>query len=219
MVATRRLEGGSPEQCPRLECRAVGGKLEEGRVDPRPDDLDEAESVDRGSFERLRQHRIDGDHDGDVLRQSLAEFLERRILEGDEACGGRCLQYREQLVVAVCLRRQRSHIEDDPGPATLRHHDAVIGCLRGAGFSVEMAAHAFSMLDSYIYGFALQETDMASETPDDFAAEAQRQMREYEAVLGDYPNLVEVVGGHVAKAGYDYDARSGSAATGCRSRR
>ena len=37
-----------------------------------------------------------------------------------------------------------------------------------------------------------------------FAAEAQRQMREYEAVLADYPNLVEVVGGHVAKAGYDY---------------
>jgi hypothetical protein len=31
-------------------------------------------------------------------------------------------------------------------------------------------------------------------------------MREYEAVLGDYPHLVEVVGGHVAKAGYDYAA-------------
>ena len=39
---------------------------------------------------------------------------------------------------------------------------------------------------------------------DDFAAEAQRQMREYEAVLAEYPHLVEVVGGHVAKAGYDY---------------
>jgi Tetracyclin repressor-like, C-terminal domain len=45
---------------------------------------------------------------------------------------------------------------------------------------------------------------MSSETPEDFAAEAQRQMREYDAVLGDYPHLVEVVGGYVAKAGYDY---------------
>src|SRR6266849_8799761 len=43
-----------------------------------------------------------------------------------------------------------------PGPATLRHHDAVIGSLREGGFSIEMAAHAFSVLDSYIYGFALQ---------------------------------------------------------------
>src|SRR5579862_8977392 len=44
-----------------------------------------------------------------------------------------------------------------PGPATLRHHDAVIGALRTAGFSIAMTAHAFSAIDSYIYGFALQE--------------------------------------------------------------
>jgi hypothetical protein len=45
---------------------------------------------------------------------------------------------------------------------------------------------------------------MSSESADDFAAEAQRQMREYEDVLAEFPHLVEVVGGHVAKAGYDY---------------
>jgi len=44
----------------------------------------------------------------------------------------------------------------NPGPATLRHHDSVIGTLRRAGFSVQMAAHAYSLLDSYLYGFALQ---------------------------------------------------------------
>jgi AcrR family transcriptional regulator len=92
------------------------------------------------------------------------------------------------------------------GPANLRIHDAVLGCLRAAGFSLEMTVHAYSVQDAYIYGFALQETDMASETPEDFAAEARRQMREYEALLADFPNLVEVVGGHVAKAGYDYEA-------------
>jgi AcrR family transcriptional regulator len=92
------------------------------------------------------------------------------------------------------------------GPANLRLHDAVLGCLRAAGFSIEMTVHAYSVQDAYIYGFALQETDMESETPDDFAAEAQRQMREYEAVLAEYPHLVEVVGGHVAKSGYDYAA-------------
>jgi AcrR family transcriptional regulator len=90
------------------------------------------------------------------------------------------------------------------GPANMRLHNAVLGCLREAGFSLEMTVHAYSVLDAYIYGFALQETDMSSETADDFAAEAQRQMHEYEAVLADYPHLVEVVGGYVAKAGYDY---------------
>jgi hypothetical protein len=58
--------------------------------------------------------------------------------------------------------------------------------------------------DAYIYGFALQERDMTPETPDEFASVAQQQMVDYQAVLGDYPYLVEVVGGHVAKEGYDY---------------
>jgi AcrR family transcriptional regulator len=92
------------------------------------------------------------------------------------------------------------------GTANLRLHNAVLGCLRAAGFSIEMTVHAYSVQDAYIYGFALQETDMASETPDDFAAEAQRQMHEYEDVLAEFPHLVEVVGGYVAKAGYDYAA-------------
>jgi hypothetical protein len=92
------------------------------------------------------------------------------------------------------------------GPASLRIHDAVLGCLRAAGFSLEMTVHAYSVQDAYIYGFALQQSDMSAETPEDFAAEAQRQMRDYQAVIADYPHLVEVVGGHVAQAGYDYES-------------
>jgi AcrR family transcriptional regulator len=92
------------------------------------------------------------------------------------------------------------------GPNNLRLHDAVLGCLRAAGFSVEMTVRAYSVQDAYIYGFVLQQSDMASETPEDFAAEAQRQMRDYAAALANYPHLVEVVGGYVADAGYDYEA-------------
>jgi AcrR family transcriptional regulator len=90
------------------------------------------------------------------------------------------------------------------GPANLSLHYAVLGCLRAAGFSMELTVHAYSVQDAYIYGFALQERDMSSESADDFAAEAQRQMHDYRAVLADYPHLVEVVGGYVAKSGYDY---------------
>jgi AcrR family transcriptional regulator len=92
------------------------------------------------------------------------------------------------------------------GQANLRLHDAVLGCLRAAGFSLEMTVHAYSVQDAYIYGFALQDRDMSPESADDFAAEAQRQMRDYEAALADFPHLVEVVGGHVAEQGYDPDA-------------
>ena len=92
------------------------------------------------------------------------------------------------------------------GPSNMKVHDAVLGCLRAAGFSIEMTVHAMSMQDAYIYGFALQQTDMSSQTPEDFAAEAQRQMVDYADALADYPHLVEVVGGYVAKAGYDYDS-------------
>ena len=48
----------------------------------------------------------------------------------------------------------------NPGPANLRHHDAVIGRLRASGFDIEMAAHAYSLLDSYIYGFALTKMNL-----------------------------------------------------------
>ena len=117
---------------------------------------------------------------------------------------------RRALSTRAALNRHRWAVGNmegrtDHGLANLRLHDAVLGCLRAAGFSIEMTVHAYSVQDAYIYGFALQETDMASETPDDFAAEAQRQMEAYRDVLADYPNLVRVVGGHVAKVGYDYD--------------
>jgi AcrR family transcriptional regulator len=89
-----------------------------------------------------------------------------------------------------------------PGPATLRHHDAVIGCLRHAGFSVEMTAHAYSVLDSYIYGFAHQQINL----PFDTAEETQELAA---AILGqhlgaEYPNLVELTTEHVLQPGYDY---------------
>jgi AcrR family transcriptional regulator len=89
-----------------------------------------------------------------------------------------------------------------PGPATLRHHDAVIGCLRNAGFSIELAAHAYSALDSYIYGFALQERGLPFDTPDETAELAQAIMGQFPT--GEYPHLAELATEHVLRPGYDY---------------
>ncbi|MDQ3957687.1 MAG: TetR/AcrR family transcriptional regulator [Actinomycetota bacterium] len=89
-----------------------------------------------------------------------------------------------------------------PGPANLRHHDSVIGCLREAGFSIAMAMHAYSALDSYIYGFALQEKSLPFDTPEEVGEVAETILSHFPA--GDYPYLTETVVQHVAKPGYDY---------------
>ena len=89
-----------------------------------------------------------------------------------------------------------------PGPATLRHHDAVLGILRNAGFSIELAAHAYSLLDSYIYGFALQETSLPFDTPEETAEVAQSIMAGFPA--DTYPHLTEIAVEHVLQPGYDY---------------
>lgn len=56
-----------------------------------------------------------------------------------------------------------------PGRANLRHHEAVTACLRRAGFSVLMATHANWLLDSYVYGFAMQEASLPFDTADELA--------------------------------------------------
>ena len=89
-----------------------------------------------------------------------------------------------------------------PGPANIRHHDAVLGVLRNAGFPVELAAHAYSLLDSYIYGFALQEASLPFHTPEETAEVAQEIMSAFPA--DQYPHLAEIATEHVLQPGYDY---------------
>ncbi len=101
---------------------------------------------------------------------------------------------------AVGLMESRTH----PGPANLRHHDSVLRCLRNSGFSVAMAAHAYSALDSYIYGFALQQASLPFDTGEQAADVAS-------TILGDspadsFPYLAEIAVEHVMKPGYSYTA-------------
>jgi AcrR family transcriptional regulator len=100
---------------------------------------------------------------------------------------------------AIGLMESRLH----PGPANLRHHDAVLGNLRAAGFSVEMTAHAYSVLDSYIYGFALTKMNLPFENGrGDVPDIAQGMLEPFPA--NTYPNLVEFIEDHDMKPGYRY---------------
>ena len=78
----------------------------------------------------------------------------------------------------------------------------MIGSLRAAGFDVAMAAHAYSLLDSYIYGFALTKMNLPFETSDDIAEVAEAMLAPFPA--NEYPNLVEFITEHVMQPGYDY---------------
>ncbi len=88
-----------------------------------------------------------------------------------------------------------------PGPANLRNHDAVMGCLRKAGFAFEMAIHAYSVQDAYIYGFALQEMDTAFENPKSAGEAAQRRAKLIGG-LDEYPYLAEIAA-QLPGSGYD----------------
>jgi AcrR family transcriptional regulator len=91
-----------------------------------------------------------------------------------------------------------------PGPASLRVHDATLGIFRGAGFPFRAAVHANSVLDAYVYGFALQERGLPARA-DGATAQVMREQARHVPEMRDYPYLVEAMG-EFADAGYDYDA-------------
>jgi AcrR family transcriptional regulator len=121
--------------------------------------------------------------------------------------GWKAAMRRRALDVRAVLSRHRWAIglmesRTSPGAATLRHHDAVLGCLRDAGFSLELTAHAYAALDSYIYGFALQERQLPFDTPEETAALAQVMLAQFP--VDQFPHLAEFTFEHVMRPGYDF---------------
>ena len=114
---------------------------------------------------------------------------------------------RRAISVRDVLSRHRWAIglmesRPNPGPANLRHHDAVIGSLRAGGFDMAMAAHAYSLLDGYIYGFAMTKMNLPFETGEEVADVASDMLAPFEE--GAYPNLVAFITEHAMQPGYDF---------------
>ena len=89
-----------------------------------------------------------------------------------------------------------------PGPATLTHHDAVVGCFREGGLSIPMTAHAYAILDSFLYGFAFEESTLPGDDGEGFMEVAEQIAAEFPADA--YPHLAELTLEHVLKPGYDF---------------
>ncbi len=124
-------------------------------------------------------------------------------LDWKPAIRHRCSSAREALARhpwAAPLMESRTN----PGPETLGHHDAVIGCLRRGGLSLEMTAHAYALIDSYIYGFALQEANLPATGGADMAELAETIIDP--VPQGLYPHLREFTTEYVLAPGYDFRA-------------
>jgi AcrR family transcriptional regulator len=93
----------------------------------------------------------------------------------------------------------------NPGPAGIALREAILGCLRRAGFSVEMTIQAYSAQDAYIYGFALQERSLPFESAEESTETAAATMQGVADIAEHYPYLAEVVVGHVATVGYSFE--------------
>src|SRR4051795_771092 len=113
---------------------------------------------------------------------------------------------RARSAVAVLRRHPWSiallESRTSPGPATLRHHDATLAALRAGGFSIVQTAHAYALLDAYVYGFAVQVASLPFEGPDGAAEVAEPIMALMAA--GEYPHLVEFAEQHALLPGYDF---------------
>lgn len=144
------------------------------------------------------------------LLDALADWAFTRIaLPGADqpwraAMRDRAASARAVLVAhpwALGLLESRRH----PGPVLLRHHDAVLGCLRGAGFPVVLASHAYSVLDAYVYGFVLTELNLPMQAGED----AQEFAAGLALAADDYPHLVETMAVQLSGGTYDYAAEFG----------
>lgn len=98
---------------------------------------------------------------------------------------------------AIALMESRT----TPGPANLRHREAVTACLRRAGFSVLTATHANWLLNSYVYGYALQAATLPFDTAAELAGLAE-DLYLPQLPPEQFPYLNESAAGLVA-AGYD----------------
>jgi hypothetical protein len=137
-------------------------------------------------FAAIELPRTDGRAEGDDWRDAIRA----------RAHSARAVLSRHSWALGLMDSRR------NPGPATLRHHDAVLGVLREAGFSLSMAAHAVARIDSFISGAVLQEASLPMTTPADVDDVAGGILTGLPA--GEYPYLREMIVDHALQPGYDH---------------
>jgi predicted RNase H-like nuclease/AcrR family transcriptional regulator len=132
-------------------------------------------------FAEMHLPRADGDWRGELRRRSVSG---RRVLR------------RHRWAVGLMDSRRT------PGPATIAHHDAVIGCLLAGGFTIPATGTAFAILDAHLYGFLLQENALPFETGDELAEIGAEIL--VPEVREAYPHFTAFAETHALRPGYAF---------------
>ncbi|MFN0246187.1 MAG: TetR/AcrR family transcriptional regulator [Kofleriaceae bacterium] len=141
----------------------------------------------------------------DAILDGMVDFVFTEIeLPARDVDWKTAMRRRAASMRAVLLRHRwaSSLMESrtNAGMATLAHHDAVLGCLRGAGFSIALTAHAYAVLDSYIYGFVHTEIQLPFQTTEETHAVAKDMLAKFPA--DGFPHLAELAREHIFKPDY-----------------
>jgi AcrR family transcriptional regulator len=142
----------------------------------------------------------------DEVIDGIVDIVFSEIELPTDGTGWKAAMRRRAISLRDVLLRHRWAINlmesrRNAGPANLRHHDAVIGNLRAAGFESGMVARAYSLLDSYIYGFALTKMNLPFDASEEVADVAEGMLQRFP--VNEYPNLVAMIAEHI-QPGYDY---------------
>ena len=140
----------------------------------------------------------------DALLDSLADWIFTQIELPTPADPWRPAILAHAQSMRAVLRRHPWALQliesRTPGPALLKHHNTVAACFRLNGFSVELGSQAFSVIDAYVYGFALTERNI----PLSEEVSAEQFVATIELPFDDYPYLAEVMRERVTAQGYQF---------------
>lgn len=139
--------------------------------------------------------------DGMVERVFAEIDLPPDDLPWTEAVRVRCLSSRRALnrhPWAAPLMETRT----SPGPNLLRHHEAMVACLRRGGLSWQLTAHAYATLDSYVFGFAFEEATLPAQGGEGMAEVAEEIAAAFDP--STYPTLAAFTAEHVMQPGYSF---------------
>jgi AcrR family transcriptional regulator len=143
----------------------------------------------------------------DAILDGIVDLVFSEVVRPGQDEGWKAaLRRRSESVRAVLLHHpwaiRLMESRRAPGAATLGHHEAVLACLRAAGFSIALTAHAYAAVDSYVYGFVLTELNLPFQSTEETHAVALEIFEQLPS--GAFPHLVELMKEHILEPGYSY---------------
>lgn len=164
-------------------------------------------AAELGSRPMTLYHHVDGKETllGLMVERVFSEMeLPPEDVAWREGLRVRCQSAREVLVrhpwAVPLLESRRS-----PGPELLRHHEAMLATLARGGLPLPLMAHGYAILDSFVYGFAIEEANLPGQGQHEGLVDVAEEIAEVFA-SGEYPHMTRLAMEHVSQPDYSFGA-------------